>query len=47
MAGGALPSAYLKYTELTRYSDNSYRRGISLDFTDKVSLNKRASSGVK
>jgi len=45
MAGGALPSAYLKYTELTRYSDNSYRRGISLDLTDKVVLNKKASSG--
>jgi polysaccharide export outer membrane protein len=45
MAGGALPSAYLKYTELTRYSDNSYRRGINLDLTDKADLNKKASSG--
>lgn len=45
MAGGALPSAYLKDTELTRYSDNSYRRGISLDLTDRVALNKKASSG--
>lgn len=45
MAGGALPSAYLKYTELTRYSDNSYRRGISLDLTDNVVLNNEASSG--
>jgi polysaccharide export outer membrane protein len=45
MAGGALPSAYLKYTELTRYSDNSYRRGVNLDLTDKADLNKKAFSG--
>ncbi|MBL4822300.1 MAG: SLBB domain-containing protein [Colwellia sp.] len=45
MAGGALPSAYLKYTELTRYSDNSYRQGISLDLTNKAVANKKASSG--
>ena len=45
MSGGVLPSAYLKYTELTRYSDNSYRRGINLDLTDKLVLNKKVSSG--
>jgi polysaccharide export outer membrane protein len=45
MAGGALPSAYLKYTELSRYSENSYRRGISLDLTDKKIANQKVSSG--
>ncbi len=45
MSGGVLPSAYLKYSELTRYSDNSYRRGINLDLTDKLVLNKKVSSG--
>ena len=45
MAGGALPSAYLKYTELTRYSDNSYQRGINLDLTNQVALNQKAYSG--
>lgn len=45
MAGGALPSAYLKSTQLTRYSDNSYRRGFTLDFTDKAALKQKASSG--
>jgi polysaccharide export outer membrane protein len=45
MAGGALPSAYLKYTELKRYSENSYRRGINLDLTNQVVLNEKAYSG--
>ena len=45
MAGGALPSAYLKYTELKRYSDNSYRIGINLDLTDKKVSNQKVFSG--
>jgi len=35
MAGGALPSAHLKYTELKRYSKNSYRRAINIDLSDR------------
>lgn len=45
MAGGALPSAYLKYTELKRYSENSYRIGINLDLTNKKVSNQKAFSG--
>jgi len=45
MAGGALPSSYLKYTELKRYTNNSYRKVINLDLSDTLMLNKKVLSG--
>jgi len=45
MAGGALPSAHLKFTELKRYSKNSYRRAINLDLTSNSVSEKLAISG--
>lgn len=45
MAGGALPSAYLKYTELKRYKENSYRKVINLDLSHTEILNKKVFSG--
>ena len=45
MAGGALPSAYLKYTELKRYKDNSYRSVATLDFSDESTLGNKVFTG--
>ncbi len=45
MSGGALPSAYLKFTEVSRYSENSYRRVINLDLTDESLLNDKVYAG--
>ena len=45
MAGGALPSAYLKYTQVKRYSDNSYRQVINLDLSNASDLNNTVNSG--
>ncbi len=45
MAGGALPSAYLKFTKVSRYSENSYRRAINLDLTDELLLSKKVYAG--
>ncbi|MDP7591764.1 MAG: SLBB domain-containing protein [Litorilituus sp.] len=38
MAGGALPSAHLKYTELKRYSKNTYRRAVNIDLSDEQTI---------
>ena len=45
MAGGALPSAYLKYTQVQRYSDNSYRRVINLDLSKASDLSNKVNAG--
>ena len=45
MAGGALPAAHLKYTQVTRYSDNSYRRAINIDLSKASALNNEVFSG--
>lgn len=45
MAGGALPSAYLKYTELKRYKDNSYRSVATLDLSDELTLANKVFTG--
>jgi len=45
MAGGALPSAYLKYTEVKRYSDNSYSRIINIDLSNELDLSNKVNSG--
>ncbi len=45
MAGGALPSAYLKYTQVKRYSDNSYRKTLDIDLTQANVLQQKVVSG--
>jgi len=45
MAGGALPSAHLKFSELKRYSKNSYRRVSNLDLTRNTVIEMLAFSG--
>ena len=45
MAGGVLPSAYLKYTQVMRYSENSYRRSINIDLSRKSALSQSVNSG--
>ena len=45
MAGGALPSAYLKYTQVKRYRDNSYRKTLDVDLTKSDVLAQKVQAG--